>query len=170
MTLYFAVYICSAFLPHVPMNDLQAKFSNLLKLLIDTKNNALAAQCYDDTEGEVAFHPKKSSCPTARALLEIYSNTGSTHIEGIDAFLQKLEEMGNETICVWGIDTEGGSYTLYTTADDKKLVSIIKTPRTLKEIRQQYFLQKEALEKIGEAPLFDYEAHELTFVNRKFLG
>lgn len=152
------------------MNDLQAKFSNLLNLLIDARDNSLAAQCYDDTEGEVAFHPKKSGCPAAQTLLEIYGSASNSHIEGINAFLVRLKEMVNETVCVWGIDTETGSYTIYTTADDKKLVGIIKTPRTLKEIRNQYFLQKEALEKIGEAPLFDYEAHELTFVNRKFIG
>jgi len=152
------------------MNDLQAKFNNLLSLLTDAKDNSLAVQCYDDTEGEVAFHPKKSACPSAQTLLDIYGNTSNSHIEGLNTFLDRLKEIGNETVCAWGIDTERGSYTLYTTADDKKLVAIIKTPRTLKEIRKQYFLQKEALAKIGEFPLFDYEAHELTFVNRKFSG
>jgi hypothetical protein len=152
------------------MNDLQAKFDHLLNLLKETKDNPLAVQCYDDTEGEVAFHPKKSSCPAVQTLLEIYGNTSNSHIEGINAFTARLKEMGSETVCAWGVDTENGSYTLYTTADDKKLVGVIKTSRTLKEIRNLYFLQKEALEKIGETPLFDYEVHELTFVNRKFLG
>jgi hypothetical protein len=155
---------------HVPMSDLQATFNNLLNLLKETKDNSLAMQCYNDTEGEVAFHPKKSTCPTAQTFLDIYSNTDNSHIEGIDTFIAKLKEMVSETLCAWGMDTERGSYTLYTTANDSKLAGIIKIPRTLKEIRKLYFLQKEALEKIGETPLFDYEAHELTFVNRKYTG
>lgn len=160
------------------MNDLQESFDFLVHLLEkSSQKNKIITDCLDSLEGEVAFTPANTKQPASRnVLLRIYilnagqDNKNMAFADGYDDLLKALETTSHELISMWGIDTDRGCFTIFTNTACTEFIGIIKLSKTLTDIRRQYFLQKEALEKIGEKPVFDYEQQEKTFINRKFTG
>lgn len=155
------------------MGDIQKRFDGLLSLLLSfSATNKLAELCYADTENEIAFTAPtpNAAYPTVKTVIEIFNlnvlkGNGGDYSSLIDA----LKKTPHTQVSLWHIDSEHGSYSIATSIDGKEFIGISKSPKTLTDIRKEYFMQKEVLEKIGEKPLYDYEANEITFINRKHI-
>ncbi len=155
------------------MSDIQKRFDGLLSLLISfSASNELAKLCYADTENEIAFTAPQPNAayPSIKTVIEIFNlnvlrGTGGDYASLIDS----LKNTKHTQVSLWHIDSENGSYTIATSTDGKEFIGIAKSPKTLTDIRKEYFMQKEVLEKLGEKPLYDYEANEITFINRKHI-
>lgn len=150
------------------MTNFQDLFDNILFLLEKNADNyPLAKKCLEECALELAFTPaKKDGAVKKDTLLTIYKKTDS------DSYLQlkdSFESSNVEEVLIWYVDTEKGGYSIYTNSDTSKLVGIRKTDKTLQQIRKEYFEQKEALQKIGEKPAFNYADNEITFINKKLV-
>ncbi|KAB2913671.1 MAG: hypothetical protein F9K23_16745 [Bacteroidetes bacterium] len=153
------------------MSDIQKRFDGLLSLLnFFSATNELAKQCYADTENEIAFTAPipNAAYPTVKTVIEIFNLNVSKGTGGdYNSFIEALKNTKYTLVSLWHIDTENGSYTIATSIDGKEFIGISKSPKTLTDIRKEYFMQKEVFEKLGDKPLYDYEANEITFINRK---
>lgn len=149
------------------MSDIQNLYDILINLL-KKSSSPLAKQCLADCEGEVAFSPPPPGADGTSPLLlaELYSNNDA---EGSSELVVALKNNTHPAIVTWYLDTDTGGYNILTTPGGKELAGIVKTSKTLHQKRADYFLQKDALEKLGESPIYDYETSENTFVNGKLL-
>lgn len=151
------------------MIRVQKTFDQLIKLLeAKASVSPLAAKCLADCDGELAYTPADTDAagtsPQVLAQLFLHNATdASTNLA------PKLNASPHMRLYLSYIDTDNGGYTLVTDAQLTDLVGIVPTAKTLTEIRRDYFIQKETLERIGEKPVYDYEQKENTFVNRKLV-
>lgn len=152
------------------MSDYQKLFDGIMALLEKNKaNNTLAQKCLDDCDGELAFTPppKKNTPIDKQTFLEVLKRADE------DAYQQlhtSFAGTNNSNVLVWYFDTENGSYAVFTDVNTTLLEGIKYSPKTLNQIRKEYFLQKEALKKLGETPIFNYEEKEITFLGKKLLS
>lgn len=151
------------------MSNYQKLFDGLMAILKKNEaNNPFVQKCLKDSDGELAFTPPNPKSPASKQMvLEILKRTD----EEVYAQLFPLF-MGNavDSILIWHIDTENGSYTIYTDVDMTLLVGIKHSNRTLTDIRRDYFIQKEALQKLGDTPVYSYDEKEITFIKKKLLA
>lgn len=150
------------------MKNYQSLFDGIAFLLEKNKeNNALAKQCLKDCEQELAFTPPQKNITVAKSvLLEIYKRTDEKALAQVSA---SFNESPTSEVLVWYLDTESGSYSIFTDKTCKELVGIKTSAKTLLEIRNSFFNQQSILEKLGDKPLFDYDKNEITFINKKLV-
>ncbi len=150
------------------MSNYQKLFDGLMAILKKNEaNNPLAQKCLKDSTGELAFAPPNLKSYTSKQMvLEILKRTDT---EAYAQLLPMFISNADDNILIWHIDTENGSYTIYTDVDMKQLVGIKHINRTLTDIRRNYFIQKEALQKLGDNPVYSYEEKEITFIKKKLL-
>lgn len=150
------------------MSNYQKLFDGLMAILEKNKGNyPIAQKCLQDCDTELAFTPASLASPASKRLvLEILKRTDD------EAYALLLPMFANSTvdsILIWHIDTEKGSYTIYTDVDMAQLVGIKYSNKTLTDIRREYFIHKEALQKLGDNPIYSYDEKEITFLNKKLL-
>lgn len=150
------------------MMNYQSLFDGIVLLLEKNADKSeQIKQCLIDCELELAFTPAKKDTPVSKnILLDIYKRTDS------DAYTQLQESFNNSSynnVLIWYIDTENGSYSIFTDSNCSELVGIKSSTKTLQDVRKGFFTQKETLEKIGETPSFNYSENEITFINKKLI-
>ena len=150
------------------MSNYQKLFDGLMAILKKNEaNNPLVQKCLKDSDGELAFTPPNLNSYTSKQMvLEILKRTDE---EAYAQLLPMFISNAVDSILIWHIDTENGSYTIYTDVDMQQLVGIKHNNRTLTDIRRNYFIQKEALQKLGDNPVYSYDEKEITFIKKKLL-
>jgi|MDTD01.2.fsa_nt_gb hypothetical protein len=150
------------------MSNYQKLFNGLMAIL--KKNEAthpLAQKCFKDCENELAFTPPNpKSAASKQMVLEILKHSDE---EAYAQLLPMFIGSAVDSILIWHIDTENGNYTIYTDVDMQQLVGIKHSKKTLTDIRRNYFIQKEAVQKLGDDPVYSYDEKEITFIKKKLL-
>jgi hypothetical protein len=156
------------------MSDLQKRFNGLLALLNDNaKLNALAAECYIVTEGEIALTApaENAPLPSAKIMAEILGLSLVNQANAtVSDLINEINKATENDIAIWYIDSDNGQYIIAVNPVANTLVGIAKTDTTLNSIRKKYFLHKEVIEKMGESLPFDYGKVENSFFNRKLIS
>ncbi len=150
------------------MINYQSLFDGIVSLLEkNARNHVVAKQCLADCDLELSFTPAKKNTPVSKTvLLDIFKRTDDK------AYNQLKDSFNNTTytdVIIWYIDTEKGGYTVFTDVDSTEIIGIKTSTKTLHDIREGYFKQKETLEKINEKPLFNYGDNEITFINKQLV-
>lgn len=150
------------------MINYQNLFDDVVQLLEkQSSGNNIVSLCLEACTGELAFTPAKKDKTVAKdTLLEVYKCTDNDTYNLLKPAFSKSD---STNISIWYLDTEKGNFTIYTNKDCTEFIGIKKTDKTLSDIRKEYFLQKEALHKVGEKPLYNYEENEVTFINKKLV-
>lgn len=151
--------------------DTEEEFKKLKEFLI--RNNG--RQFVDELIGvinksEIDFHSSESTS-TKDHLIYNYSTKRKIQTEinkdefvkGYDEVLSNLNQSQTEDFTIISVNSDNGSYIIFATANRNDLIGILKSNRTLTEIRKKY-ADHEAL--VGEQGL-KYKRTENIFIKGK---
>lgn len=96
-------------------------------------------------ESEVDFHPGGAAM-TTQHLIYVYSTRKRVQsevnkdefVEGYDEVLSNLNNVPESSILVMSLLTGNGTYIIFTSTNVKTLIGILRSGRTLTEIRNKY--------------------------------
>ena len=126
----------------------QEKFQKLIELLKrNESNNDLISECLEQKETELSFSfSRQNGKANKKEILQIYNRRGKMEREirkdhpfviGYDELLPALEETNIETINISNIRTELGSYIVFSNMEYSKFIGILKSKRTLSEVKEK---------------------------------
>jgi hypothetical protein len=156
------------------MTNPQLVFDNVISLLSTANHNAIAEELinYSFTE-ELTFNTTKSN---KKHLTKIYSNRQMMQgqrqekfVKGFEQLIPALETTYFDDIRISSIVTETGTYVIFTDINLTSYIGILKSNRTLTEVRDKYSEHAEAVRKYGSQPIYDYEESETIFIKGKFI-
>ena len=84
---------------------------------------------------------------------------------GYEELIPNLIKTKFNNICISNIISEKGSYIIFTNDKKTEFIGILKSKRTLREIREKYFEHKKIVGDSGEKIIYDYESYEIIFEN-----
>lgn len=125
--------------------EIEEEFNRLRKLLILNKERAFVKELIDlMNESEVDFHP--GGAMTTQHLINVYSTRKRVQsevnkdefVEGYDEVLFNLTSGQESSILVMSLLTSNGAYIIFTSTNVKTLIGILRSGRTLTEIRNKY--------------------------------
>lgn len=125
--------------------EIEDEFNRLRKLLMLNKERAFVKELIDlINESEVDFHP--GGAMTTQHLINVYSTRKRVQsevnkdefVEGYDEVLSNLNNVPESSILVMSLLTGNGTYIIFTSTNVKTLVGILRSGRTLTEIRDKY--------------------------------
>lgn len=155
---------------------MQEDFDRLLKL-IENQNNKIVLELlsyyksneitYSTFENDFRIADNKSH------ILNIYQSRwkfekqreNNQFVFGYEELIPKLTNTNFNSICISTITSNKGSYIIFTDNNKTEFIGILKSKRTLEEIREKYFNHKKTVEDIGEKVIYDYESNEIIFEN-----
>lgn len=134
------------------------------ELLIHCKNDEIT---YNSFDNNFRIHNNKSH------ILDLYNLRWDIEKEirsepfvfGYYELIPKLESTSFNDICISNICSEKGTYLVFTDGDKTQFIGVLKSKRTLSEIREKYLTHKNKVESLGEKVLYDYESNEIVFIN-----
>lgn len=154
---------------------MQKDFDKLIKLISSNNNPIvieLLSHCLETEITYSTFH--KESCQNNRAHLAksfqerwdfIKIMRNSEFVKGFEEVVPKLNQTKFNNIGISNITSNYGNYLVFTDDNKKNFIGILKSKRTLTEIRDKYRHHKKLVEQMGESVLYDYEEHEIVFYN-----
>jgi hypothetical protein len=154
------------------------KLINLLKL--KGLGNKIVSEFLDNyltTELTYSTFDKESSDQNKLSLLDIYETLGkmdvvgdqNQFVSGFDKLLPSLRETLHDNICISTIISNIGSYIVFTDFDKSDLIGILKSKRSLTEVRVKYKHHKKELEQLENQVIYDFDSDEITFLNGKII-
>lgn len=154
---------------------MQKDFDKLLKLIEHQDNKIvieLLSHC-KKTETTYSTFPKKSCLNNKLQLLSIYrtrwniekQRENNQFVYVYKELIPELSATKINDICISSITSEKGSYIIFTDNNKTEFIGILKSKRTLTEIREKYSAHKSLVEKAGEKLIYDYESNEIVFIN-----
>lgn len=126
--------------------EIEEEFYRLRKLLMLNKERAFVKELIDlMNESEVDFHPGGTAM-TTQHLINVYSTRKRVQsevnkdefVEGYDEVLFNLTNVPESSILVMSLLTSNGAYIIFTSPNVSTLVGILRSGRTLTEIRNKY--------------------------------
>lgn len=125
---------------------MEEEFKRTKEFLIRNEGRQFVQELIDViNESEVNFHPAASSM-TKQHLINIYSTRESIQseinkdefVKGYDEVLSNLDKAQAIEFMITSIDSDNGAYIIFTDAKRSNLIGILKSSRTLTEIRKKY--------------------------------
>ena len=95
---------------------------------------------------------------------------GNQFVYGFEELIPSLMTTKVNNICISIIHSSYGTYVLFTDFNKNIFIGILKTKRTLEEIRQKYNKHKKKIEEQGEIPIYDYSSNEIVFLNGNLIN
>ena len=126
--------------------DIEEEFKKTKEFLILNKGREFVEELIDViNESEINFHPAGSSM-TKQHLINIYSTRESIQkeinrdefVKGYDEVLSNLNKAQATEFIITSVDSDNGAYMIFTDAKRNNLIGILKSSRTLTEIRKKY--------------------------------
>lgn len=159
--------------------SLQKDFDTLVRLLKkqEQAKEMIAELLFLCSHGEITYSTctERSQGTNKTHLLEIYrtragfeeTRKDNPFVFGYEALLPSLEQAPFDSICISSIHSGTGTYLVFTDENKSALIGILKTLRTLAEVREGYASHKKAVKASGTESLYDYEANEVVFLDGK---
>lgn len=159
--------------------DKQSLFEKVIRLLASAAHNNIATELLNHyINNEITFSGNEDGdkCNSKDHLVEIY--TGHQLFEetrpekftfGYEDLMPALTNTLFDSIAIFSIDTEIGSFIIFTDKDIINFIGILKSRRTLGEIRKSYADHAALLQKFWKEPLYDYKNNEVVFLNGKLV-
>ena len=121
----------------------------ILALLKKQKGNALVTECLKEViDNEAAFSTfgKKGDGAAKKHTFEVYNfrasmeaeRTGEKYVTGFELLLPQLKATQHEFIKISDFATAKGTYIIFTDFEVKDFIGILKSNRTLDEIRGKF--------------------------------
>lgn len=154
---------------------MQDDFNKLLEL-IKNQNNEIVIELlshYKNHEVTYSTFDKKRCNDNKLHILNIYKTRwehekereNNQFVIGYEELIPELSKTKFNNICISDITSEKGSYIIFTDDAKTEFIGILKSKRTLVEIREKYSTHKKLVEKSGEKLIYDYESNEIVFIN-----
>lgn len=157
------------------MIDVQNIFNDIVELLerYRTKND-IVANCYESVNLELVFSFIKmpashiSGVYKSRQSLENLRK-GNEFVIGYDDLIPNLEATNDDEVIVTNISSEKGTFIVFTNVKFTELLGVLKSKRTLSEIRNKYKNHEQRLEKSNFESTNDYKKSENVFIDGKLV-
>ena len=157
---------------------MQDDFNRLLELIENQNNEIVIELLFYCKNEEVTYStfPKEGCKENKIQLLNTYKlrwkhereRENNQFVYGYEELIPELSKTKFNNICISDITSEKGSYILFTDDNKTEFIGILKSKRTLGEIREKYYKHRELVEKSREKIIHDYESNEIVFVNGIF--
>jgi hypothetical protein len=125
-------------------------------------------------QNEITFSGAGGNSVETLHILQIHNVRESMENARVEKFVFGYEElMPSLTNCqfdhlkVFDVTTEIGSYIIFTDVDLNTLIGILKSKRTLTEIREKYITHDKLFEENNQKPIYDWRSNETIFINGK---
>jgi hypothetical protein len=148
--------------------DIEKEFKKIKEFLIRNKGRQFVDELIEAIEqSEVDFHPNESTL-TKDHLIDTYSTRQEIQneinkdefVKGYDEVLSSLKESQATDFALISIHSDNGAYIIFGDSNKNALIGILKSNRTLTEIRKK-FTDHEAL--VGQQEL-KYKRTENIFI------
>ena len=127
------------------MTVIQEKFQNFIELLTkQNSDNYLISECLSQEKSDLSFSFFDDSIkPNKKEILKTYTIRGKLEerrfehpfVFGYDKLLPALEKTEVEKVNVSSITTEVGTYIIFSDLNYSEFIGILKSKRTLSEVR-----------------------------------
>jgi hypothetical protein len=152
--------------------NIQEEFDSLVSLLELEPDHPFVDEILSLCKiGELTYHafPAPSAGTTKAHILAVYERRGSMEndrkedpfVFGYDQLLPSLRSTRHESICIIGIDSDQGHFSIFTDFEKTEIIGILKTKRTLTEIRQKQ------VDHLSAGGVDYYKSRETIFINGK---
>ena len=154
---------------------MQNIFNDIVELLerYRTKND-IVAKCYESVNLELVFSFIKMS---ASHISDVYKSRqslenlrkGNEFVIGYDDLIPNLEATNDDEVIVTNISSEKGTFIVFTNVKFTELLGVLKSKRTLSEIKNKYKNHEQRLEKSNFESTNDYKKSENVFIDGKLV-
>lgn len=160
---------------------MQNDFNKLIEL-VKHQNNKIAIELFSNYKiGELSYSTsffEVHSENNRLDLINLYNSKwefekqriGNQFVYGLEELIPGLKTTKVNNICISIINSSLGTYVLFTDFNKNMFIGILKTKRTLEEIRQKYNKHKKKIEEQGEIPIYDYSSNEIVFLNGNLIN
>lgn len=104
-----------------------------------------------------------------KADMEKYLRPDSPFVLGYDMLLPALYSTDIEEVCISSIHTDIGAFIVFSDFGFNRFIGILKSKRTLSEIREKYLQHKKQVEAMGAKVLYEYSEEGMVFRNGKLV-
>ena len=94
---------------------------------------------------------------------------GNEFVIGYDDLIPNLEATNDDEVIVTNISSEKGTFIVFTNVKFTELLGVLKSKRTLSEIRNKYKNHEQRLEKSNFESTNDYKKSENVFIDGKLV-
>lgn len=152
---------------------MQEDFDKLLKL-IEYHDNKIVVELLSHCKlDEITYSTfdKESYDNNKLHILDIYETRwymeqqrpNNQYVFGYEELMPVLKNTKFNNICISSITSQKGSYILFTDDNKTQFIGILKSKRTLGEVREKYSEHKKIVEKFGQDTVYEY--NEIVFIN-----